>query len=583
LMNLNVSLLTRAALAAAIAWFLWLPLGDVLAYPTRISVLSNLEVDAAAYDAIGRAVAATWTLDAFPVRHPPVWPALLAVVYGTFGASYVAGKLISWVALAGCIALSAWIAKRVYGEAAAWAAALVCASSPALRAYVGTLQYEVTAAFFALALLALAVRAAQSRERPSLFVWSALAGLIGGLLVLTREPFALLIPMTALWIGGRVRDAVGIRSAALAAVLTTAIAAAPAIGWSALQSMRDGRLIVISDKGPIVFDLGYNPLANGTYNAPLVGIIQPTGLAFITQFPRRTLILATRKWLYLWGVLRDGWNVPHPATIWIWRASGGLLPPPVLSPIVRGGWLLGAFVVALWMLGREGLRRWWILPASVLAVLAVHVGTLASYRFAVPTLPIVYVIVSGPLATLAVFCARALRPAPIALASAFLGACMIAMQFADWPLNLHYDAVRLDGIAADNRVDPISGRPARMADAARGQRPIVLLADEYLPSGEVTMTIGARLTDNGSDASSIAVARAALLESGGRIACERTISALELRRDRFESIEAECRLARTGPTTFTIDSLGTADLAIDDVALTWTLLPSRPWHTPQPR
>jgi hypothetical protein len=194
-------------------------------------------------------------------------------------------------------------------------------------------------------------------------------------------------------------------------------------------------------------------------------------------------------------------------------------------------------------------------------------------------LPIVYVIVSGPIATLALLLGRTLRPAPIALASAFLCACMLAMQFADWPLALHYDAVALEGVAADNRVDPVSGRPARVADAARGQRPIVLLSDEYLPSGEVTMTVRARLTESGSDRISVPVARIVLLQSGGRIACERTISALELQRDHFESIEAECRLPRTGPTTFAIESLGNADLAIDDLALTWTLLPSRAWHT----
>ena len=78
--------------------------------------------------------------------------------------------------------------------------------------------------------------------------------------------------------------------------------------------------ITISEKGPIVVELGNNPRANGTYNAPLVGIGQPTGLAFVTLIQAGRVVLAGGKTLYFWGVLRDGWNVPRPSAVWAWRA-----------------------------------------------------------------------------------------------------------------------------------------------------------------------------------------------------------------------------------------------------------------------
>src|SRR4029079_15520397 len=104
----------------------------------------------------------------------------------------------------------------------------------------------------------------------------------------------------------------------------------------------------------------------------LVGMAEPSGLAFVRAYPVKTLQLAARKALYFFGVLRDGWNVPQPAAIWVWRATTGIVPLPAITPIVSGGWLLAACMVALWCLGRDGLRLWWMLPVTVGAILAVH-------------------------------------------------------------------------------------------------------------------------------------------------------------------------------------------------------------------
>jgi 4-amino-4-deoxy-L-arabinose transferase-like glycosyltransferase len=385
-------------LLLAIGYGVALPLRDVFAYPDRISVLPNLQADAEAYYNIGRAIAGQRSLDAFPIRHPPVWIGLLALASGVAGDSYVAGKLILWVALVASVAGCAWLARRMYGAPAGWIAALLCAFSPALRGYVGTLQYEVFTGALLLALVILAVRTIESPSARAIWRHATWVGLIGGGLILTRETFVVIVPFVALWIVMRVRSHLTRGTAVRLALTITCVALAPAVVWSIMQSVRYGSLVTISEKGPMVIELGHNTRANGTYNAPLVGIGSPTGLTFAVQHPAREAVLSLRKMLYFWGVLRDGWNVPRPAAVWLWRATTGLVPYEVFGMLARGGWLLALFAAAWLMLGREGGRRWWGIPVVVLLLMTVHLITLSSHRFAVPALPLIFVLVSGPLA-----------------------------------------------------------------------------------------------------------------------------------------------------------------------------------------
>jgi 4-amino-4-deoxy-L-arabinose transferase-like glycosyltransferase len=563
---------TRAArliVVMGIAWGLSLPLLDVLAYPDRISVLPNLQTDASTYHAIGLELATTGSLDALPSRHPPGWVSILGAVYAVAGPSFVAAKLVSWAALLASVAMCWHLARAMHGALAGWIAAIVCAWSPALRGYVGTLQYEVITGTALLAVLVLALRAVQASSRAAVWRAAALAGLAGALLVLTRETFLVIVPLVALWIAHRVDRSLGRRTAVGAAVLVVSVTLAPAALWSAVQSYRHNAWITISEKGPLVVELGNNPLANGTYNAPLVGIGQPTGLAFVRAYPGRTVVLAGRKMLYFWGVLRDGWNVPRPAAVWLWRATTGLVPLNVLTAIARGGWLLVLFLVALALLGRDGRRAWWIFPAVVLTLMAVHVAVLSSHRFAVPILPVVFILISGPLAAAVRAWAPAVRSPMVGGALLALGLVMGAMQFQAWPLSVQYNAADLDGLEADNVVDAVSRRPSRFGDARRGVRPIALMPDEYLPAGALTLELSARQTTTGPIAR-IAVMRVVLSELDGRVACVRDVTSDELPADRLTTIALPCRLSRDTAATLAVFSLGVTDLAVDAVALRWT-------------
>ena len=568
----DASALARVARVVAIGGIaagVWLPLNDVIAYPDRISVLPNLQTDAPAYHAIAVDLATTGSLTALPPRHPPGWVSLLALIYTVTGPSFVAGKLASWLGLVMSVALCAWLAGRVFGGRAAWIAALVCAWSPALRGYVGTLQYEIVTGTLLMMVLSLAVRTVDAETRRGWYRWAAASGAAGGALIITRESFVVIVPLVALWMAHRIRARATTAAAAGIACATVAIAMAPAVVWSGVQSYRQGTLVTISEKGPLVIELGNNPRANGTYNAPLVGIGQPTGLAFVRAFPGRTLQLAIRKVLYFWGVLRDGWNVPRPAAVWAWRATTGVVPLSFFTAIARGGWLLALFAIALIMLGHEGLRRWWILPAVVLMLMAIHIASLSSHRFAVPVLPVVFVLVSGPLAAAARGITAALRAPAVAIALAVLAVIVIAMQFQYWPLEVRYQAADLDGLDADNLVDAISTRQTRFADARRGTRPVGLLPDEYLPAGALTTELTVRRTAAAPTPSAPA-ARIALVELDGRVACTRDITADELPQDRFATFSVPCRLSRDTAATLAVFSLGTGDLAFDMVRLRWT-------------
>jgi 4-amino-4-deoxy-L-arabinose transferase-like glycosyltransferase len=557
----------RAIVLLAIAYGLTLPLYDLLAYPDRVSVLPNLQADAEAYYSIGRTIATDWNLDAFPIRHPPGWIGLLALVFSIGGASFVAGKLISWVALVATVIGCAWLARRIYGPTAGWIAALVTATSPALRGYVGTVQYEVFTGALLLALVMLAVGVIESsdRDRRRRVLW---VGLAGGALILTRETFAVVVPLVAAWIGHQLGPRTTRRTAVVTALTISGLALAPAIVWSAMQSVRHGSFVTISEKGPLGIELGHNPLANGTYNAPLVGIGQPTGLAFAVRNPGREVVLSARKVLYFWGVLRDGWNVPRPAAVWLWRATTGIVPFELFDALARGGWLLALFVTALLLLGRPGLARWWGIAGIVMLLMVVHIITLSSHRYAVPVLPLVFVFVSGPIAKLASHLQPLFRSRAIVAACVVLLAITTAMQFQHWPLRMRMSAADLEGLLGENVEDNVAGHVVRVADAARGVRPVALLSDHYFARGAIQATLAARRLAEPPNPAAPAL-RMSVVDLSGHAACTTDVLAGELAADRFHPIRMTCHLPTDRVATLAVFSLGVVDLALDDVSLEW--------------
>jgi hypothetical protein len=528
------------------------------------TLLPNLQVDAGSYDALAQEVLRTRSLSAIPPTFAPGFIAILAVVYATFGHSIVAAKTLLWLCLVLATIGAATLARRVHGTAAAgWTAAFLTASSAALQAYTGTLQYEVLVAAVILVLIAAALQVTATETPGAIVRRAVLLGAVLGVSVLIRETIITLVPVFALFVAHqatlRTRARVGV--AAGLAVLVCAMGVP--LGWSAAETQRLGRVMLVRDNVQGILPFGHNPHANGTWNASLAGIGEPSGVAFMLAEPRLELRLLGRKFMYFWGVLRDGWNVPRPGAVWLARATGGLLPLDLVLPVVRGGWILAALIVACLMLRGDQWREFWLLPGIIAALMSVHMVTISSHRFAVPILPVAFILVAG-IVSRVVFRARALGLAVMVV----IVAAGSTMQAYQWPVRYRLQPTELDGVNGENRSES-DGRLVRVSDAARGQRAAFALYDEYLPSGPVTLRLQMR-RGAGELPVGTPVARVSLFLVDGSPPCYTHVTIGQLAPpDEWTRFTISCTLPSDGPARLIADTLGRVDLSFGDVLLQW--------------
>ena len=401
-------------------------------------------------------------------------------------------------------------------------------------------------------------------ETPGAIVRRAvLLGAVLGVSVLIRETIITLVPVFALFVAHqatlRTRARVGV--AAGLAVLVCAMGVP--LGWSAAETQRLGRVMLVRDNVQGILPFGHNPYANGTWNASLAGIGEPSGVAFMLAEPRLELRLLGRKFMYFWGVLRDGWNVPRPGAVWLARATGGLLPLDLVLPVVRGGWILAALIVACLMLRRDQWREFWLLPGVIAALMSVHMVTISSHRFAVPILPVAFILVAG-IVSRVVFRARALGLAVMVV----IVAAGSTMQAYQWPVRYRLQPTELDGVNGENRSES-DGRLVRVSDAARGQRAAFALYDRYLPSGPVTLRLQMR-RGAGELPVGTPVAGVSLFLIDGSPPCYTQVTIGQLAPpDEWTRFTISCTLPSDGPARLIADTLGRVDLSFGDVLLQW--------------
>jgi 4-amino-4-deoxy-L-arabinose transferase-like glycosyltransferase len=555
--------LPQWSLAALVAIVLTAPLVQIIRGGERLTILPNLEVDSRSYDSIALDLARRRSPDAISPVFPPGFVAVIALVYTVCGHSLVAAKTVLWLCLVATTILAAFLAWRVHGtRVAAWTAALLAASSPALQAYTGTLQFEVLVAALVVALLVLAVNALDRGRGTVLLGRSAALGAVLGVALLTRESLIALVPVFGVFAACRAGRRASIATAAAAALIVVAASLAPSLAWSAFQSRRVGHAMLIRDNVSGILPYGHNPNANGTYNVALAGVGEPSGIPFMLAEPGRELWLAGRKVMYFWGVLRDGWNVPRPMAVWAARATGGIVPLEVILPWTRGGWLLAAFLIACATFGRQRWREFWVLPATVVALMAVHVATIASHRFAVPVLPVVFVMIAGPIARLL----GRLTPASI-IVLALLASIAWGMQAGEWPIRYRLQPTELDGVNAENRVEA-DGRMVRFSDARRGRRVAFALYDEYLPKGPLVLRMQTR-RGPGELPPGSPLARVRMFTLG-QPPCETFVTSVQLpAADAWTPLTIGCTLPDDGPARLIVETLGRADLSFSSVLLQW--------------
>src|SRR4029450_7785276 len=110
-------------------------------------------------------------------------------------------------------------------------------------------------------------------------------------------------------------------------------------------------------------------------------------------------------------------------------------------PAARGGWLFLALIVSCVTLRRNQWQELWLLPAIIAALVAVHLATISSHRFAVPILPVVFVLIAGAIARLIT---RLKPPGVAAVVMVAIG--VSAMQARQWPVTYRLQPARVGGI-----------------------------------------------------------------------------------------------------------------------------------------
>lgn len=213
---------------------------------------------------------------------PPLYPAFLAVLRGTFGASGVAPVLAQAAIGAGTVCLTALVAWRAFDARAGLLAGAIAAVYPYWVVHDVALQET---ALFTLLAAAAVERLLAARETGSLAP-AAASGLLFGLALLTRESVLPVIPIAALWLVATTVPStpLGSRLGAAAALLgVAALAVAP---WVARNTARLGRPVLTAGLG---FGPGYqlwvgnNPQTLAAY--PRQSIDVATASAFSALAP----------------------------------------------------------------------------------------------------------------------------------------------------------------------------------------------------------------------------------------------------------------------------------------------------------
>jgi 4-amino-4-deoxy-L-arabinose transferase-like glycosyltransferase len=522
-------------------------------------------VDADSYDAVALQIVRHPSLDSFSPVFPPGFVGIIALLYAAFGHSLVIAKTLLWICLVIAAILSGVLARRLYASlAAGWIAAFLTASSASLRAYTGTLQYEVLVAALILCLILLALRISTARDRAEIVGPAFSLAVALGLALLIRETLVVLVPVFTLFVAQRVTRAATIQIGVIAGAIVLCVTAAPTVAWSTYQSHRTGRTMLIRQNVQGILPFGHNPYANGTWNVALSGIGEPAGMRFIVSEPRRELWLAWRKAMYFWGVLRDGWNVPRPGAVWVAKASAGILPLDWILPFARGGWILVALALGCSLWRRSQWRDWWLLPALIGSLMFVHLVTISSHRFAVPILPLAFIVIAGPFARVVAW----LRT-PGLVAVFVLVAVGTAMQLFEWPIRYRLNPTELDGVDSENRHEA-DGRDVRFSSAAYGRRVSWALYDEYLPGGRLLVKVRARRgTTDRPDATPIARIRLVLLDDSSH-PCDSVVTIGQLSTaDRWTELRVSCSMPHDGTARLIAETFGRVDLAFSDITLQW--------------
>jgi 4-amino-4-deoxy-L-arabinose transferase-like glycosyltransferase len=252
-------------------------------------------------------------------EHPPLYPLLLSVPRALSLDGLDAERMIGVAIGTGTVAVAALIGRRVAGDRAGLAAAVLCATYPSFIAADGAIMSETLFGF----LVALGVLAAlRLRTRPSPAAAAGL-GVAIGLAALTRSEGLLLLPLLgapALWRASGHRLALG-----AAVALATVVVVAP---WVVRNWEVFGRPVLSDNQGTLLagsncrrtyygkdigwFSVACVPAASAsaagasTNEAEHSASLTSRGLDYAGAHPGRAVLVAGVRLARVWGLYQPG-------------------------------------------------------------------------------------------------------------------------------------------------------------------------------------------------------------------------------------------------------------------------------------
>jgi 4-amino-4-deoxy-L-arabinose transferase-like glycosyltransferase len=243
---------SRRALTLIVLFALALRFATALALGDRAEAISGA-ADQYTYDVLGQRVLAGYGFS-FPVEWYPFTPAntqtahwsfayalYLAAVYAITGHHPLIARLLQALVSALSIVLVYRIGRRLFGELAGLAAALLAAGYAYLIFFNAALM---TQTFYIVCLLAALDLALQLDEQPRRRDWLLLGAALG-LGVLFRQTLLLFVPLVYLWIGWRARARLRWRDL----LLSVAVLAACIAPWTLRNALVYQDFLLLNSNG----------------------------------------------------------------------------------------------------------------------------------------------------------------------------------------------------------------------------------------------------------------------------------------------------------------------------------------------
>ena len=226
------------------------------------------------------------------------------------------------------------------------------------------------------------------------------------------------------------------------------------------------------------------------------------------------------------------------------------------------------FVAAVIVFPREKWQAWWVLTGAVMAIATVHLVTISSYRFAIPTHPAIFAFGAGLLA-------RVVNGAITGIVSTWvrsavatgLVATFLVMQRGTWPISYDLRAAGLDGIEASD--NPVLNGGLRYAGIKAGPRPVVILTDQYLAKGQFTLSVEMRADPRGI-AATVPIARVRMFTLEEQPVCDSVFTARELSAPGLTRVQLQCMMRTDGVASALIETTALAPLEIGRIAFRWS-------------